>query len=48
VYQRTYHAHVRDELACQALRDKCLSGGANAVVGDIEDLDEVWDTLDTC
>jgi hypothetical protein len=47
-YRRTYHAHVRDELACRALKDKILSDKARAVVGDIEDLDEVWDTLDTC
>jgi hypothetical protein len=27
---------------------RCLSGGVKAIVGGIEDLDEVWDTLDTC
>jgi hypothetical protein len=30
------------------LKDNSLSGEARDVVGNIEDLDEVWDTLDTC
>ncbi len=47
-YRRTYHAHMRDELPCRALKDKSLSGKAIAVVGDIEDLNKVWYTLDTC
>jgi hypothetical protein len=47
-YRRTYHSHLRNELACQALKDRNLSGEAKAMIGDIEGLDEVWDTLDTC
>jgi hypothetical protein len=39
---------VRDEQACWVLKDGSLSGKAKAVVGDIGDLEEVWDTLDTC
>ncbi len=31
---------------CWALKDRSLS--REAVVGDIEDLDKVWDTLNTC
>jgi hypothetical protein len=34
-YQRTCHAHVRDELACWVLKDKSLTGEARAVEGDI-------------
>ncbi len=44
----TYHTHVRDELMCCTLKDKCLSVCVKAIVGDVEDLDEVRNTLDTC
>ncbi len=37
LYRRTYHAHVRDELVCQTLKDKCLLPGVKIVEGDIED-----------
>jgi hypothetical protein len=47
-YRRSNHSHMKDKLTCWALKDKCLSGGVKAMVGDIEDLDEVRDTLDTC
>jgi hypothetical protein len=47
-YRRTCHAHVRDELGWWGLKDRSLPGEAKSVVGNIEDLDEVWDTLDTC
>ncbi len=41
-YRRKYHAHMRDELVRRTLRDKCMSTGVKAIVGDVEDLDEVW------
>ncbi len=47
-YRRTYHAQVRDELVCHTLNDKCLAAAIMTVVGDAEELDEVWETLDTC
>ncbi len=47
-YRRAYHAHVRDELSCLALKDRSLPGEAKSVVGDIEDMEKAWDTLDTC
>jgi hypothetical protein len=39
---------VRDELVSWALKEKCLSGSVKSMVNDIEDLQEIWDTLDTC
>jgi hypothetical protein len=42
-YRRTYHAHVRDELGCRTLKEKCLSTIIKALVGDIEGRE----TLDT-
>jgi hypothetical protein len=47
-YRRTYHRLVWDELVNRALKEKGLVGNARAMVNDIEDLQEVWDTLDTC
>jgi hypothetical protein len=47
-HRRTYHRHVQDELVCQALKEKSLTGSARAMVNDIEELQGVWDTLDTC
>jgi hypothetical protein len=47
-YRRTYHAHVRDKPASQTLKEKSLAPSAKALVGDVEDLSRVWDTLDTC
>ncbi len=46
--RRTYHGHVRDELVCRALKEKSLTGSAGAMVNEIEELQEVWDTLETC
>ncbi len=37
LYRRTYHAHVRDELVYQTLKEKCLLPGVKIVVWDIED-----------
>jgi hypothetical protein len=47
-YRQTYHGHVRDELACRALKEKSLASCVRVLVNDIEDLQEAWDTLDTC
>ncbi len=33
---------------CCTLKVKCLSAAVQAVVGNMEELDEVWETLDTC
>jgi hypothetical protein len=47
-YWRTYHAHIREELICRALKVKCLGPNLKALVGDVEELDELWDMLDIC
>jgi hypothetical protein len=44
-FQRTYYAHVRNKLVCRALKEKCLWLNMKALVGDMEELDELWDTL---
>ncbi len=46
-YRRTYHGHVRDKLVGRALKEKSLMGSARAMIDYIEDLQEIWDTLDT-
>jgi hypothetical protein len=45
---RTYHKYVRDELVSHVLKEKSLSGSVKSMVNDMEDLHEIWDTLDTC
>jgi hypothetical protein len=35
------------ELACRALKEKSLASNVKIMVTDIEDMQEVWDTLDT-
>jgi hypothetical protein len=47
-YRQTYHAAVGDDLAARTLRDKCLQGDAHQMVGHLDDLYEMWETLDTC
>jgi hypothetical protein len=47
-YRQTYHGHVRDELACRALKEKSLASSVKVLVNDIEGLREAWDNLDTC
>jgi hypothetical protein len=44
----TYHGHVRDELVSRAHKEKSLVGNAWAMINDIDDLQEIWDTLHTC
>jgi hypothetical protein len=47
-YQLTYHSAVSDDLAARTLRDKCLQGEALQMVSHLDDLHEMWETLDTC
>jgi hypothetical protein len=47
-YRQTYHAAVGDDLAARTLRDKCLQGDARQMVGHLDDLCEMWETLNTC
>jgi hypothetical protein len=47
-YRRTYHGHVRDELVCRSLKERSLTSSVKILVNDIEDLQEAWNTLDTC
>jgi hypothetical protein len=39
---------VSNELAARTLRDKCLQGDALQMVSHLDDLREMWETLDTC
>jgi hypothetical protein len=47
-YRQTYHSAVSDDLAARSLRDKCLQGDALQMVNHLDDLCEMWETLDTC
>jgi hypothetical protein len=47
-YRETYHSIVNDDLAAKTLREKCVKGDAYKMVGHLEGLREIWDTLDTC
>ncbi len=47
-YRETYHSIVNDDLTAKTLRKKCMKGDAHKMVGHLEDLREIWDTLDTC
>jgi hypothetical protein len=47
-YRETYHSAVNNNLAARALRDKCLKGDALRMVSHLDDLQEMWETLDTC
>ncbi len=47
-YRQPYHGHVRDELVCRCLKEKSLASNVRVMVNDIDDLREVWDTLNTC
>jgi hypothetical protein len=44
----TYHSVVNDDLAAKTLREKCVKGDALRMVSHLDDLQEIWDTLDTC
>jgi hypothetical protein len=39
---------VNSDLAARALREKCLKGDALQMVSHLDDLQEMWETLDTC
>ncbi len=39
---------MSDDLAARTLRDKCLQGDAVQMVSHLDDLREMWETLDTC
>ncbi len=39
---------MSDDLAARTLRDKCLQGDALQMVNHLDDLREMWETLDTC
>jgi hypothetical protein len=47
-YRETYHSAVNNDLAAKALRDKCIKGDAIRMVSHLDDLQEMWETLDTC
>ncbi len=47
-YRQMYHSAVSDDLAARTLRDKCLQGDALQMVNHLDDLWEMWETLDTC
>jgi hypothetical protein len=47
-YRETYHSAVNNGLAARALRDKCLKEDALQMVSHLDDLQEMWETLDTC
>jgi hypothetical protein len=46
-YRETYHSAVNNDLAARTLRDKCLKGDALQMVSHLDDLQEMWETLDT-
>ncbi len=47
-YRETYHSVVNDDLAAKTLREKCIKGDALRMLNHLNDLQEIWDTLDTC
>jgi hypothetical protein len=47
-YRETYHSIVNDDLAAKTLREKCVKGDAHKIISHLDDLGEIWDTLDTC
>ncbi len=47
-YRETYHSIVNDDLAAKTLREKCVKGKAHKMISHLEELREIWDTLDTC
>jgi hypothetical protein len=46
--RETYYSVVNNDLAAKALRDKCIKGDALRMVSHLDDLQEIWETLDTC
>ncbi len=46
-YRETYHSVVNDDLAEKTLRERCVKGDTLRMVSHLDDLQEIWDTLDT-
>jgi hypothetical protein len=47
-YREMYHSVVNYDLAAKTLREKCVKGDALRMVSHLDDLQEIWDTLDKC
>jgi hypothetical protein len=47
-YRQSFHPMVGNDLVAKTLREKCVSGDAQKMIGNVEDLAEIWDTLETC
>ncbi len=47
-YRQTYHSLVSYDLAAKTLRENCVKGDTVKMIGHLDDLDEIWETLDTC
>jgi hypothetical protein len=45
---QTYHTMVSNGLTAKTLREKCISGDAMKMVAHLEDLTDIWESLDTC
>ncbi len=39
---------MSDDLAAKTMRERCVKGDALRMVSHLDDLREIWDTLDTC
>ncbi len=39
---------VNNDLAAKTLREKCVKGDALRMISHLNDLQEIWDTLETC
>jgi hypothetical protein len=46
--RRTYRGKTQDKLADRVLKEKWLGAVVETMVGDIEELMEMWKTLDIC
>jgi hypothetical protein len=44
--QQTFHAMMGNDLAAKTLREKCVSRDVQKMIGNLEDLAKIWDTLD--
>jgi hypothetical protein len=47
-HRETYHSIVNNDLAAKTLREKYMKGDRWKMVGHLEDLKDIWETLDTC
>jgi hypothetical protein len=47
-FRETYHSIMNDDLAGKTLRGKGMKGDAHKMISRLEELGEIWDTLDTC